>query len=78
MAKEEKLVHGSVQISPRAIASIAYQAATYLGMQNRLIRKRNRPLSESEIRMARDVMAEIVATDVPGLSGSAVREEALV
>ncbi len=68
----------SLQVGRVHLTSIAYQAATYLGMQNRLIRKRNRPLSESEIRMARDVMAEIVATDVPGLSGSAVREEALV
>lgn len=27
MANEEKVVHGSVQVSPRAIATIAYQAA---------------------------------------------------
>lgn len=51
------------------LKSMAYRVGTRLGMQGRLIRRRNRPLDSSEAAEARRVLAEIWRTIVPGLEG---------
>jgi glycosyltransferase involved in cell wall biosynthesis len=60
------------------LKSWCYRLATQLGMQGRLIRRRNRPLSFEELRAARQTLTVIRSTQVPGLCGAATREEALV
>jgi glycosyltransferase involved in cell wall biosynthesis len=57
--------------------SWAYRLSTAVGLQGRLIRRRNRPLSASELTTARRILADIRATSVPGLCRAAAREEVL-
>jgi hypothetical protein len=49
------------------LKSMAYLLGTRLGVQGRLIRRRNRALAPAEAREARRVLAEIWGTVVPGL-----------
>jgi glycosyltransferase involved in cell wall biosynthesis len=58
------------------LKSVAYLLGTRLGVQGRLIRRRNRALAPAEAREARRVLTEIWQTVVPGLEravGSAAR-----
>ena len=67
----------SVLVGQSHLRSLAYRLATTFGMQGRLIRKRNRPLTATEIEATRAILAEILDTPVPGLSTAAAREEVL-
>jgi len=49
------------------LKSMAYLLGTRLGVQGRLIRRRNRALAPAEAREARRVLTEIWLTPVPGL-----------
>jgi len=49
------------------LKSVSYRLGTNLGLQGQLIRRRNRPLENSEITSARHVLSAILATRVPGL-----------
>jgi len=51
------------------LKSAVYRVGTGLGLQSRLIERRNRPLDPSEIREARRVLAAIRSTAVSGLDG---------
>jgi hypothetical protein len=48
---------------------MAYLVGTRLGVQGRLIRRRNRPLAPAEAAAARLILTEIWRTVVPGLEG---------
>ena len=49
------------------LKSMAYRLGTTLGLQGRLIAKRNRPLSATEVREARRILSLVRATYVSGL-----------
>jgi glycosyltransferase involved in cell wall biosynthesis len=51
------------------LKSMAYLVGTRLGVQGRLIRRRNRPLESAEAGEARRILTEIWRTMVPGLEG---------
>ena len=51
------------------LKSAVYRVGTGLGLQSRLIERRNRPLDPSEIREARRVLVAIRSTAVSGLDG---------
>jgi glycosyltransferase involved in cell wall biosynthesis len=51
------------------LKSMAYLLSTRLGVQGRLIRRRNRPLEPAEAGEARRILTEIWRTAVPGLEG---------
>lgn len=51
------------------LKSMAYLVGTRLGVQGRLIRRRNRPLAPAEAAAARLILTEIWRTVVPGLEG---------
>jgi glycosyltransferase involved in cell wall biosynthesis len=51
------------------LKSIAYRLATAVGRQDRLIRRRNRPLTVAEAEEGRHVLSAIRNTPVPGLDG---------
>lgn len=51
------------------LKSIAYLLGTRLGVQGRLIRRRNRALEPAEAQEARRILGEIWRTVVPGLEG---------
>ena len=51
------------------LKSVAYLVGTRLGVQGRLIRRRNRPLEPAEAAEARRILTEIWRTVVPGLEG---------
>lgn len=51
------------------LKSMAYRIGTTLGLQGRLISKRNRPLSVAEIQQGRRVLSVIRKTPVSGLDG---------
>jgi hypothetical protein len=51
------------------LKSMAYRIGTELGLQGRLIRKRNRPLNAAEILAARRILSAIRNTPVSGLAG---------
>lgn len=53
------------------LKSIAYRLGTELGLQGRLISRRNRRLEPGEAREARRILAAIQATRVPGLGDGA-------
>jgi glycosyltransferase involved in cell wall biosynthesis len=57
--------------------SLAYRVGTTLGLQGRLIQKRNRPLDVVAIKEAVELLAMIQSVPVPGLLGEGVCEEAL-
>jgi glycosyltransferase involved in cell wall biosynthesis len=62
------------------LKSVAYRLGTRLGLQGRLIAKRNRPLSATEMREARRILSLVRATRVSGLEAERVAgpvEEAL-
>jgi glycosyltransferase involved in cell wall biosynthesis len=59
------------------LKSWAYRLSTTLGLQGRLIRKRNRPLSAIEVAAARRILAEIRAAAAPGLCGDPLPVEVL-
>jgi hypothetical protein len=48
---------------------MAYGIGTKLGLQGRLIKKRNRPLSAAEIQEGRHILSVIRKTPVSGLEG---------
>ena len=49
------------------LKSTAYRLGTGLGLQGRLIRRRNRRLDAAEAREASRILAAIQGTPVPGL-----------
>ena len=51
------------------LKSMAYRIGTELGLQGRLIRKRNRPLNAAEMQEARRILSRIRNTPVSGLDG---------
>ena len=51
------------------LKSMVYDIGTKLGLQGRLIRKRNRPLSAAEIQEGRHILSVIRNTPVSGLEG---------
>ena len=51
------------------LKSMAYRIGTKLGLQGRLINKRNRPLSAAEIQEGRRILSVIRNTPVSGLDG---------
>jgi glycosyltransferase involved in cell wall biosynthesis len=51
------------------LKSIAHRVATTIGLQGRLITRRNRPLSASEVLEGRRIISAVRATRVPGLDG---------
>jgi glycosyltransferase involved in cell wall biosynthesis len=53
------------------LKSMAYRLATALGRQDRLIKRRNRPLTVAEAQEARRILSAIRNTAVPGLEGLA-------
>jgi glycosyltransferase involved in cell wall biosynthesis len=57
--------------------SLAYRVGTTLGLQGRLIQKRNRPLDVEARKEAVELLAMIQSVPVPGLLGEGVCEEAL-
>lgn len=59
------------------LKSASYFLSTKLGLQQRLIRTRNRPLGVEELQTARTTIANILETPVPGLCGVPHQEEAL-
>ena len=50
------------------LKSMAYRVGTTLGLQDRLIARRNRPLSATEMREARRILSLVRATRVAGLA----------
>jgi glycosyltransferase involved in cell wall biosynthesis len=63
------------------LKSLAYFVGTRVGLQGRLIRRRNRPLSAAEIREGRRILSAVRGTAVSGLdrdvSGRRPRDEAV-
>lgn len=59
----------TVLINKFALRTAIYRGATALGVQGQLIRRRNRTLSQSELRTAQAVITQILETPVPGLPG---------
>lgn len=53
------------------LKSIAYRGGTVLGLQGRLITRRNRPLESAQVEDARRMLAVIRSTRVSGLEGDA-------
>jgi glycosyltransferase involved in cell wall biosynthesis len=51
------------------LKSMAYRHGTRLGLQGRLIRRRNRPLDAAEVREGRRILSVIRSTPVSGLRG---------
>ena len=51
------------------LKSMAYRLATALGRQDRLIRRRNRPLTAAEVQEGRRILSAIRNTPVSGLDG---------
>jgi glycosyltransferase involved in cell wall biosynthesis len=49
------------------LKTLAYRVYTLLGLQERLVRKRNQPMTPGEMATFRSVIAQVVATEVPGL-----------
>lgn len=62
----------SVLIKKFAMRSAIYRGATALGIQGKIIRRRNRPLTQHELKAAQAVIMQILETPVPGLSGRSV------
>lgn len=54
-----------------SLRNVIYRSATALKLQAHLIRRRNRPLTASELQSAKAIIAQILATNVPGLSSHA-------
>lgn len=59
------------------LKSWSYRLMTALGMQGRIIRRRNRPLEAGEMQAARTILMAITQTHVPGLDCAATRMEAV-
>lgn len=59
----------SVLINKFAMRSAIYRGATALGIQGKLIRRRNRPLTQNELKTAQTIITQILETSVPGLPG---------
>ncbi|MBN8604813.1 MAG: glycosyltransferase family 2 protein [Planctomycetes bacterium] len=59
----------SVLINKFAMRSAIYRGATALGIQGKLIRRRNRPLTQNELKTAQTIITQILETSVPGLTG---------
>jgi glycosyltransferase involved in cell wall biosynthesis len=57
--------------------NFVYRAATALGLQGKLIQRRNRTLSGNEQRLVKAILKEILCTPLPGLAHEQVREEIL-
>jgi glycosyltransferase involved in cell wall biosynthesis len=67
----------SLLVAQSRLKSASYFFGTKLGLQRRLIRKRNRPLGIEESHAAQKTIATILETPVPGLHGVPHQEEAL-
>ena len=67
----------SLLVGQFSLRTILYRAATALGMQGRIIRRRNRTLSVKEQESARAILAEILNTSLPGLASERICEDAL-
>jgi glycosyltransferase involved in cell wall biosynthesis len=59
----------SLLISQCALRNMIYRAATAMGVQGQLIRRRNRKLTDNEFQTAQSTLAQILRTSVPGLPG---------
>ena len=59
--------HTRLLLMRSLLKSMAYRIGTKLGLQGRLIRKRNRPLNAAEIREGRRILCAIRNTPVAGL-----------
>jgi glycosyltransferase involved in cell wall biosynthesis len=64
----------SLLIAQSHVRSLAYSACTKLGLQGRLIKKRNRPLAAAQMQTARAILQEILRTSVAGLGAERVCE----
>lgn len=58
----------SFLVNQFSLRTIIYRAATTMGVQGQLIRRRNRTLTPNESLIARDVITQILQTSVPGLT----------
>lgn len=65
----------SLLVGQVSLRSIVYRACKALGMQGRLIRKRNRLLTAYEQQTASTILAEILCTSLPGLASEPIRED---
>jgi glycosyltransferase involved in cell wall biosynthesis len=68
----------SLLIGQFSLRTNVYRAATALGMQGRIIRRRNRSLTGDEQQRATNVIEKIRSISLPGLSSERVPEGALV
>lgn len=59
----------SLLVSQFALRNAVYRAATAVGAQGQLIRRRNRTLTQNERNTAQAIVTQILATPVPGLTG---------
>lgn len=59
----------SLLVAQSHARSLTYRIGTMLGMQGRLIRRRNRPLNDVEARTACAILSDILSTPVAGLNG---------
>jgi glycosyltransferase involved in cell wall biosynthesis len=59
----------SLLINQFALRTFIYRTATALGLQGRLIKRRNRSLTQTEWSTAQATIKQILETSVPGLTG---------
>jgi len=57
--------------------NVVYRSATAVGLQGKLIQRRNRTLTDNEQQLARAVLQEILNTPLPGLGHERIHQEAL-
>jgi hypothetical protein len=55
---------------------MAYRVGTILGLQDRLVAKRNRPLNAAEMKEGHRILSLVRATRVSGLDGDGVEAAA--
>jgi glycosyltransferase involved in cell wall biosynthesis len=67
----------SLLVAQSRLKSGSYFLTTKLGLQEKLIRKRNRPLTAGELNVARTTLTAIRQVPVSGLCGTAQPEEAV-
>ena len=65
----------SLLIGQFSLRTYVYRAATALGMQSKLIQRRNRKLSINEQQIAKSVLAKILSTSLPGLAHQTTCED---
>ena len=67
----------SFLIGQFSLRTYVYRAATALGMQGRLIQRRNRKLTINEQQTATSILADVLQTSLPGLAHKSDREDGL-